>query len=138
MGSSANGRAKVGLWIAQGGARFLSRSPSNRACKAPHCLLIEGLGESEGVIGHNALAILSYDDKQQRYRFRSWLFTGEFGDYDVSFTNGVLQWSGAAPNGSRFRFSIEVKDDAWLETGEATMDGKAWFKFFEMRPKRIR
>jgi hypothetical protein len=102
-------------------------------------LLIEGRGtrKSEAgagdVVVHEALAVLSYDPKTQRYRWRAHDLRGQAIDAEAQLIDGGLQWGYRnEPGGVSVRFTIRIDGKRWHEVGEVTRDGKTWQKFLEM------
>ena len=106
-------------------------------------LLIEGVGKrkidgkGEGDTIHQALAVLSYDDKARRYRFLTHTAEGRYADADVKLIEGGWQWGLQFPGGMAIRYTIKIAGkDEWHEIGERTTDGKTWQQFHEMTLER--
>jgi hypothetical protein len=109
-------------------------------------LLIEGLGKrklsdtQEGDVVHNAMAVVSYDEKAKRYRWQAWRIPGgSYTDTELKVEGEVLEWSMQTPQGgvTRFRIKLDEKGE-WYEVGEYSQDNKTWNKFFEMRLQRVK
>ena len=111
-------------------------------------LLVEGKFKSKGsakenekVINekviHETLAVLSYNAKSQNFDFQTYLANGMGGKHELKITENGFEWGFQFPNGST-RYLIKVSNDVWFETGEFSMDGKTWKKFFEMELKRVK
>lgn len=106
-------------------------------------LLVEGLGRGKDpktgaeVDTHNTLAVLSYDEKAQVYRFRTHEARGRALDAEARPLDGGLEW-GFRDEGTAatIRFTIHLDGNRWHEIGEATRDGKTWYKFMEMTLQR--
>ena len=98
-------------------------------------LLIEGVhssastGSTERVV-HHALGIVSYDATTGGYRMRSYLATGQDGEYPGEIKDGAFVWGMETPNG-KIRYTIHVVDGQWKEIGEIERGG-TWMPFFEM------
>ena len=108
-------------------------------------LLVEGVGksldtQSAGSIVHHALAILSFDQGEDQYRFSSYLKDGRA--TNALFTiiaEGKYQWEFEVPSGKiRYLITIDLKTKTWNEIGEFSNDkGTTWMKFFEMNLKKV-
>lgn len=53
-------------------------------------ILVEGLGEGQGTVIHDALAIITYDSGNQKYNFRSYLSSGRQGAYPAEIIDEKL------------------------------------------------
>jgi hypothetical protein len=109
-------------------------------------LLIEGVhkgkpdGKDEEVIVHNALGVISYDERAKLYHFRSNLADGRYTDAEARVLSpGAMEWGFQYPGGGSMRFTISLTEKGeWREVGEMAIDGKGWRKFFEMTLQRVR
>ena len=106
-------------------------------------LLVEGLGRGKDpasgaeVDTHVTLAVLSYDEKSQTYRFRTHEASGRALDAEAKPTDGGLEWGFRdEASGATIRFTIRLDGNRWHEVGEASRDGKTWHKFLEMTLER--
>lgn len=101
-------------------------------------ILIEGnFKNKEGVVVHETLAVLSYDEKAKNYNFRTYLANGSVGDHILSLIEGGWQWGIQYPQGGAVRFTFKLTDKGdWFETGEFSQDGKTWRKFLEMNLRK--
>jgi hypothetical protein len=106
-------------------------------------LLIEGLGKRKNMTGagevvvHDALAVLSYDEKTKHYRWRAHDIRGQALDVEPQVIDGGLQWRFRdGQGGVSIRFTIRIDEKRWHEVGEVTRDGKTWQKFLEMNLDR--
>ena len=107
-------------------------------------LLVQGLGKSKDpasgkeTVGHDALALVSFDTKAGKYRFRHYTMQGTSGDDELVITEKNMQW-GMKVEGQPFqlRFTIEVQGDTWHEIGEFSQDGQNWMQTMEMTLKRV-
>lgn len=103
-------------------------------------LLVEGLGTqvdpttSKEKIGHNAMAMVSFDEKNKRYRFRSHSMQGRAGDDELKVVDGGFEWGFKEETaGITLRFTIKLDNTTWVESGEMSRDGKTWNQFMEMK-----
>ena len=108
-------------------------------------LLVEGLGKKkvpdkqEEVVVHNALGILSYDERAKIYRMRSHIATGQTTDAEAKFTDGGFQWAFKAGPSLSFRYTVKLTDKGeWFEIGEMSQDGTTWRKFHEMTLQKVK
>ena len=91
-------------------------------------VLVEGKGVSNGVVIHNALAILTYDKVKEHYVFRSYLPSGMSAEFKAEIKNNKLYWY---PN-ENVRYIVWLNENGqWYETGEFKR-GENWTQFFEM------
>lgn len=96
-------------------------------------LLVEGkFMSSEGKVIHETLAVLSFNPKDSKYRFSTYLASGRTGEQDFKLIPDGYEWGFQSPMGT-IRYVIKTTNDVWLETGEFSKDGKTWVKFFEMK-----
>ena len=107
-------------------------------------LLIEGRGtkkadQGEEVVVHEALAVVSYDDKAKRYRWRAHDLRGQAIDVEPKVADGGIEWGFKSEDRPvTVRFTIKFDEKRWHEVGEASTDGKTWHKFLEMTLERQR
>lgn len=97
-------------------------------------LYVEGLGRDakSGAIVHDALAVISFDDVAQKYKFTSWAGAGRSGESEAKVSPNRLEWG--MKNGPwTIRYIIVLNEKGeWYEIGERSSDGATWTKFFEM------
>jgi hypothetical protein len=97
---------------------------------------VGGNGE-EGVV-HNAFALVTYDDKNKRYRFQGFTARGNHEDTEAKVTNGQIVWGMKIPQFGDVRYVIKLDDKGrWFEIGEVSQDGKEPRRFFEMTLARV-
>lgn len=107
-------------------------------------LLVEGVGTAKGADGaegvvHNALGLLSFDSKAQRYRFLATTTQGGYGETEMKVIEGGYQWGMPTPNGGSFRYTIRLMPSGeWHEFGEWSRDGATWSKFHDMTLRRVK
>ena len=133
------GQWKGSGWIQQGAKRetFTGTETVQRKLDGL-ALLIEGkFGNPEGKVIHETLAVLDFNAKASKYRFRTYLASGMSGEQDLKIVGDGFEWGFQTPAGT-IRYTIKTANDVWLEIGEFSKDGKAWIKFFEMKLDRVK
>jgi hypothetical protein len=107
-------------------------------------LAIEGLhrgrvgDQKEEVVVHSAFALVSYDDKAQRYRFQAFTGRGTYEDAEAKVSQGQLVWGMKVPQFGEVRYTIHLDDKGrWSEVGEVSRDGKTWQRFFQIILQRV-
>ena len=107
-------------------------------------LIVEGKhsgrfpGRSEEVVVHHAVAVISYDESERKYRFNAHLIDGRYVPAEGRFVDGGLQWGFRDPKLGEIRYTIKLNQQGqWFEIGELSTDGQAWRKFFEMNLNRL-
>lgn len=96
-------------------------------------LLVEGLGKTGDEVVHQALGVVSYNEKTKKYEFDAWTARDGHTDAWIDVAeNGVVTWGFDTPMG-KIRYTVtRTEAGAWYETGEYSRDGNQWRKFFEM------
>lgn len=136
----------VGQWEGSGtmqtrtGSEVATVRESVEARLGGRVLVVEGIGrepsaDGNGRVVHHAFGMLSYDPERRQYVFRAFRDGGVV-DAETRLADGVFTWEIAIPQG-RSRYHIKLDGQEWLETGEYSLDGTTWRKFFEMRLRRI-
>jgi hypothetical protein len=84
---------------------------------------------TDGGAGFKALGVVFYDTAKKAYRFRSWTTMGQTAEFAFDFVGDrKIVWGN-----DQMRYTIDLSNaGTWNETGEYTMDGKNWTKFFQM------
>ncbi|HEY8563190.1 MAG TPA: hypothetical protein VIL74_22625 [Pyrinomonadaceae bacterium] len=126
-------------WIQQGAARetFAGTETVQRKLDGL-ALLVEGrFTNPEGKVIHETLAVLDFNDKDSKYRFRTYLATGRSGEHELKLLPDAYEWGFQSPMGT-IRYNIKTANDVWFETGEFSKDGKTWIKFFEMKLDKVK
>jgi len=133
------GQWKGSGWIQQGAKRETFTGTENIQRKLDGlALLIEGnFSNSEGKVIHETLAVLDFNVKAAKYRFRTYLASGMSGEQDFKIVADGFEWGFQTPAGT-IRYTIKTANDVWLESGEFSKDGKSWVKFFEMKLDRVK
>lgn len=147
---------KLDFWIGEWeGSGWSMRGPGQRAEFTVHesvqsklggvVLLVQGLGKGKetttgaATIGHDALAVVSFDPKAAAYRFRHYTMQGTSGDADLVLTDKGMQWELVGEGQAfRMRFHIEIQGDTWHEYGEFSRDGQSWMRTMEMTLQRVK
>jgi hypothetical protein len=123
----------IGEWTGEGwmmlpnGQRATFRSQevvTSRLCGS--AVLIEGLHRASdtGRVVHNAIALITWDEPGQRYRFGA-LASGLNGDYPIELSPGRFVWRIDMPGG-KMEYSADFTRDRWVEKGRRIgPDGKA-------------
>jgi len=118
-------------------ATFSSRESVTRRLSS-NALLVEGRhGEPNNPsrLVHDAIGLLTWDNRAGGYRFRTALATGQGGDFAIEPQANGFTWSVDFPGG-RIDYVTEYKNGAWIERGRRTgADGRA-VDFFEMTLRR--
>ena len=91
-------------------------------------------GGQERVV-HHALGVISFDARTGTYSLRSYLSTGQFGDFVLTLIDGGVTWSREVPGG-RVRNTARYTANEWHEIGEFSRDGTTWTQVMEIRLKR--
>ena len=105
-------------------------------------LLVEGLGLVPGPDStaprpvHQALAVVTFDPAAGTYGLRSYIATGQFGDFVLTQVPGGVSWTREVPGG-RIRNTAHIGGDTWHEIGEFSRDGVAWVQIMEMNLRRV-
>ena len=104
-------------------------------------LQVEGLGivpatgASEARTVHHALAVVSFDPQTSAYGLRSYIATGQAGDFALTLIPGGVSWSREVPGG-RIRNTAQIGNGEWHEIGEFSRDGVSWIQIMELRLRR--
>ena len=107
-------------------------------------LLVEGIGKSvegnESNIVHNAMAVLSYDQTTNQYKFNTYLKDGRATQAWFKIVEeNKYQWGFETPKGKiKYSITLDSANKTWNEIGEFSNDnGTTWMKFFEMNLKKV-
>jgi len=96
-------------------------------------LLIEGVGKTNGIVTHNALAIITFVKSKEHFNFQSYLSSGHGGSFKAELLANRLYWYPS----DNMRYIIYLTDKGqWYETGEINQNGQ-WMQFFEMTLNKL-
>ncbi|WP_296820190.1 DUF1579 domain-containing protein [Brevundimonas sp.] len=99
--------------------------------------VVEGRGyDAAGVTVFNAMAVISWDEREDRYRFRSWA-NGHDGDFRFERTDTGFVWEVPAGPGAVVRYTATVQDGVWHEVGAYMREGMEPRPTIEMTLRRI-
>jgi hypothetical protein len=107
-------------------------------------LIVEGVhrrlsADQVGEVDHQAFAVISYDEKEKRYRFQAYTGRGGYIDGKAKVTDKRLEWGFRISENTEMRYTITLNDRGqWFEIGEISRDGKEWNKVFEMTLERVK
>lgn len=126
-------------WIQRGPERdtFVSREAVESRLEG-EAILIEGRHHdaASGQVTHHALAMITWDDEGERYRFRSYVAGRGDGDFEGRIEDGIFVWGGPMGPGE-MRYEITIEGDRWSEVGSFSQDGgETWTPFFGMELER--
>lgn len=133
------GQWKGGGWIQQGAKRetFTGTETVQRKLDGL-AILVEGrFTNSEGKVIHETLAVLDFNEKDSKHRFRTYLASGRSGEHELKLVADGFEWGFQTPMGT-IRYTIKTANDVWFEIGEFSKDGKTWLKFFEMKLEKLK
>lgn len=91
-----------------------------------------------GDLAHDAFATVSRALEGDGYLFKSFLATGQSGEYSAKLADGAFVWELPIPNRGVVRYTIRITGDEWQETGHYSPDGKQWHETFNMTLKRAK
>ncbi|HST92091.1 MAG TPA: DUF1579 domain-containing protein [Brevundimonas sp.] len=99
--------------------------------------IVEGRGyAADGSTQFNAMGVISWDDRAQRYGFRSYA-QGFSGDYPFEVTDDGFQWETPAGPNARIQYVAVIRDGTWHEVGTYVTEGQPPRPFIEMRLTRV-
>lgn len=103
-------------------------------------LVVEGRGSiavpgAEERVVHHALGVISFDATSGTYTLRSYLATGQSGDFVVTLIDDGVRWTRQVPSGS-IRNTARFTSNEWHEIGEFSPDGTNWTQVMELRLRR--
>lgn len=131
-------------WMQQGQQRVRTQVTEKVQPKVGGTVLVvEGRGVVPGEGGtpdrivHDAVGVVSYEAPRDEFVLRSYLATGQWGDFTLHLIEGGLQWSRETAAGT-IRNTAYIDGSEWHEIGEFSRDGSSWTQIMEMRLRRIR
>ncbi|NJC40057.1 hypothetical protein GGQ87_000315 [Brevundimonas alba] len=94
-------------------------------------LVIEGRGyNADGSTGFNAMGVVSWNEQEGRYEFRSWA-QGQSGTFPFTLTENGYVWEIPAGPGV-MRYTADVTTTTYHEVGEFVVPGQPGRPMFEM------
>ncbi len=136
------GRWRGEAWIQRGPERVQAMMAETVERKLDGAvLLVEGLGVIPGTDSaparpvHQALAVVTFDPQAGTYGLRSYIASGQFGDFVLTLVPGGVSWTREVPGG-RIRNTAHIGGDTWHEIGEFSRDGVNWMPIMEMNLRR--
>ena len=90
-------------------------------------------------IVHDAFAVVSYDEKQNKFRWNAWRIPGgTYGELEIKLGNNSFEWMTQVKGGqTRYKATLNEKGQ-WIEIGEFSRDGVKWFKYITMVLDRVK
>jgi hypothetical protein len=129
-------------WMVRGGERVQTAMTETVEPKLGGVVLeVEGLGVVPAAEGgeprvvHHALGVISFDAQTGGYVLRSYLATGQSGDFTLTPVEGGVRWSRSVPGG-QVRNTALFANGEWHEVGEFSRDGATWTQIMEIRLRR--
>jgi len=120
-----------------GGAETLTQTERVGSLLGGSIKVIEGRGyAADGSTVFNAMAVLSWDEREGRYRFRSWA-NGFSGDYRFERTEDGFRWETPAGPNARIEYVAVVRDGTWHEVGTYIAEGQPPRQMIDMRLTRV-
>lgn len=136
------GRWQGEAWMLRGPERVQAQMTEVVEPKLGGAVLqVEGLGVIPAQGGaaartvHHALAVIAFDPARNAYVLRSYIATGQWGDFALTLVDGGVQWTREVPGG-RIRNTAKIGNGEWHEVGEFSRDGTTWTQIMEMKLRR--
>ena len=137
------GRWRGEAWMQRGAERVQTTMTETVERKLGGVVLeVEGLGvlaaadTAQSRTVHHALAVISFDPQAKSYGLRSYIASGQYGDFALTLIPGGVSWSREVPGG-RVRNTAKIGDDIWHEVGEFSRDGVNWIQIMEIHLRRV-
>lgn len=120
-----------------GGTETLTQTERVGSLLGGSIKVIEGRGyAADGSTVFNAVAVISWDEREGRYRFRSWA-NGFSGDYRFERTEDGFRWETPAGPNARIEYVATIRDGTWHEIGTWIAEGQPPRQMIDMRLTRI-
>ena len=97
--------------------------------------VVPAAGGGEGRVVHHAFAVVSFDAQAGTYGMRSYIASGQAGDFALTLIPGGVSWAREVPGG-RIRNTAKFANGEWHEVGEFSRDGVTWTQVMEIRLRR--
>ena len=99
--------------------------------------VIEGRGyAADGSTQFNAMAVVSWNEREGRYGFRSYA-NGYSGDYRFERTEDGFRWETPAGPNARIQYTAVIRDGTWHEVGDYVAEGQPARRVIEMNLRRV-
>lgn len=133
-------KGEASVQMGPGKPQSVVQSEQVRSQLSGKVLIINGLGKlklddgSAGEVVHEALAVISFDEKTRSYRFDAWTARDGYVEAWLEAGDRTATWGFDTPQGGKIRYSISLNEKGeWRERGEFSRDGKTWMPpFFDM------
>lgn len=97
-------------------------------------LHIRGKGHNEdGEMIHNALGVIYYDAKEDKYFMQSFLDTGQQIRANFEPSQDGYKWWFSDGNGGTIQYTATFDQGKWVEKGAYSRDGEQWYPFMEFQ-----
>jgi len=94
-------------------------------------LVIEGTGRVDGEVRFQALAVISYDIRNNVYRLQSYLADGKSTSATGYFNDdGLFEWGFDLPGQGHISYKIDLSDNSWEESGSFSPDTTHHYTFY--------
>ena len=101
--------------------------------------LVEGIGllagDPDQRVVHHALAVVTFDPQAGTYGLRSYIASGQFGDFALTLIPGGVMWTREVPGG-RVRNTALIGNGEWNEVGEFSRDGTTWVQIMDIKLRK--
>jgi len=135
------GRWRGHAWQQRGGERVEIEMTEVVESKLDGTIVVvEGRGtvpdaEGQERVVHHALGVIAFNPSTASYTLRSYLATGQYGDFAVEVRENEVSWTREVPGG-RVRNTARYASAEWHEVGEFSRDGINWTRVMEISLKR--
>ena len=120
-----------------GGSMTLTQTERVGSLLGGSVKVIEGRGyAADGSTQFNAMAVVSWNEREGRYGFRSYA-NGYSGDYRFERTEDGFRWETPAGPNARIQYTAIVRDGIWHEVGDYVAEGQPPRRMIEMTLRRV-
>jgi hypothetical protein len=101
---------------------------------------LEGLGKDKktGAVVHDAFGVMYFDQQSKSYKMRSFVASGQGGEFPATIKDGVIVWTmNAGPREIRYTIKLDGQK-RWHEIGEIKLEADKWTQFFEMTLTKVK
>jgi hypothetical protein len=135
----------VGKWEGEGWSQTGPRRDNFRGTETVQlklsgkALLIEGLFRDTATnnVGHETLAVVTFDEKTGKYRFSTFLFNRPNAEFELTVRSNGFSWQMKPTESVVVEYTMILEDGVWHEVGEATIAGRPKMKVMEMKLKKV-